>query len=102
MISGTAPDCLNNVKSVDKVFVGGTKGNMIEIMDWIEDRLVTGGIVVGNFVTLENAVLFINELRQYDYKADIAQVAVSKGKLIGGLTIMEAHNPIYVISGVKR
>lgn len=103
VIEGKAPLCMQDIDMVDKVFVGGTKGNMIEIMDWVDDRLSKNGVIVGNFITLENAVLFINELRQGRYNdIDIAQIAVSKGKFIGGLTMMEANNPIYIVSGVKQ
>lgn len=103
IIEGKAPVCMQDIDMVDKVFVGGTKGNMIEIMDWMDDRLSKNGVIVGNFITLENAVLFINELRQGRYNdIDIAQIAVSKGKFIGGLTMMEANNPIYIVSGVKQ
>lgn len=103
VIEGKAPLCMQDIDMVDKVFIGGTKGNMIEIMDWVDDRISKNGVIVGNFITLENAVLFINELRQGRYNdIDIAQIAVSKGKFIGGLTMMEANNPIYIVSGVKQ
>ncbi|MBT3320527.1 MAG: precorrin-6Y C5,15-methyltransferase (decarboxylating) subunit CbiT [Clostridia bacterium] len=102
IVVGMAPKALDIVEKADCVFIGGSKGNLAAIMDWADVVLVNGGRVVANFITLENATEFIRLMGEHGYEnIDIAQVQVSKGKAVGGVTMMQANNPVLIISGDK-
>jgi cobalt-precorrin-6B (C15)-methyltransferase len=86
----------------DRVFIGGSGGNMEDIFKWMEEHLVEGGTVVSNTVTIENLYMFTKLLKEYGYSdLDVTQMSVSKGKNIANLTMMIANNPIYIVSGRK-
>lgn len=103
VLEGFAPEVIDGIGKVNKAFVGGTKGNIGSIMQWLNKHLTTSGVVVGNFITLENAVRCIAHLKKGPYKdIDIVQINIAKGKDIGGLTMMNSNNPIYIISAVKE
>ena len=86
----------------DRVFIGGSGGNMEDIFQWMESHLMEGGIVVSNTVTIENLYMFTKLLKKYGYSnIDVTQMSVSKGKNIANLTMMIANNPIYIVSGCK-
>ncbi|SHI43096.1 cobalt-precorrin-6B (C15)-methyltransferase [Dethiosulfatibacter aminovorans DSM 17477] len=107
--------CLGNVRAIhgkacgdlpeeefDRVFIGGSGGNMEDIFKWMEIHLVDGGTVVSNTVTIENLFVFTKLLKEYGYSdIDVTQMSVSKGKNVANLTMMIANNPIYIVSGRK-
>ena len=102
LLQGMAPDVMNDIPLVDRIFCGGTRGNMAAILDWADAHLKPQGIVVGNFVTQENATDFIRTLKAHGYiNLDIVRMAISKGKPVGSVTMMEAYNPITIIKGVR-
>ncbi len=97
-ILGHAPEDLPD-EIVDAIVVGGSGGMMNEIVDYAKEHLVEGGRFVVNAITVETVYLAIQALKVDEFKnVEVIQVQVSKGRNIGSLTMMEALNPIYVIS----
>ena len=102
LIEGRAPEALKNIETpVDKVIIGGTGGKMEDIFVWSHQAMVTGGRIVANFVTLENAAEAMAFMKKYFIEAELIQVAISRGDAIGGLTLLRAANPIFIITGKK-
>ena len=97
-ICGLAPDCLKDLPVPDVAFIGGSSGNMDEIVSYlygINDKMR----FVITAVTLENAMAGLDSLKNVGISGDIVQVAVSKGRQIGDLHMLMAQNPIFIISG---
>ncbi|MGO3168245.1 precorrin-6Y C5,15-methyltransferase (decarboxylating) subunit CbiT [Senegalia sp. (in: firmicutes)] len=102
IIKGLAPEDLNNIDKIDRVFIGGSSGNMEEIIKWAHEKLSDRGKIVINTITIENAYKAINSLKQNEFKdIDIVHVNISKGKSVGDLTMMIGTNPIYIISAKR-
>ncbi len=103
LIKGRAPEVLKDIPTpVDKVIVGGTGGKMEEIFEWSYHAMGAGGRIVANFVTLENAAEAMTLMKKYFIEAELVQVAVSRGDAVGGLTLLRAANPIFIITGKKK
>ena len=104
VLAGPAPDSLAEIQEdLDILFLGGTGGNLQAIMDWADGRLKAGGKIAANFITLENAVRFLDLLREKDYgQTDVALVQVAKGRGLGGLTMLMGQNPVYIISARRK
>ena len=97
-ICGLAPECLKDLPVPDVAFIGGSSGNMDEIVSYlygINDKMR----FVITAVTLENAMAGLDSLKNVGINGDIVQVAVSKGRQIGDLHMLMAQNPIFIISG---
>ena len=97
-ICGLAPECLKDLPIPDVAFIGGSSGNMDEIISYlygINDKMR----FVITAVTLENAMAGLDSLKNVGINGDIVQVAVSKGRQIGDLHMLMAQNPIFIISG---
>ena len=97
-ICGLAPECLKDLPVPDVAFIGGSSGNMDEIVNYLyginnEMRFVITAI------SLENAMAALDSLKSVGIDGDIVQVAVSKGKKIADLHMLMAQNPIFIISG---
>jgi len=97
-ICGLAPECLKDIPSPDVVFIGGSSGNMDEIVSYLYSKNNKIRFVI-TAVTLENAMAGLDALKNIGINGDIVQVAVSKGKPIGDLHMLIAQNPIFIISG---
>ena len=97
-ICGLAPECLKDLPVPDVAFIGGSSGNMDEIISYlygINDKMR----FVITAVTIENAMAGLDSLKNVGISGDIVQVAVSKGRQIGDLHMLMAQNPIFIISG---
>ena len=97
-ICGLAPDCLKDLPVPDVAFIGGSSGNMDEIVSYLYGLKNDMRFVI-TAVTLENAMAGLESLKNVGIDGDIVQVAVSKGRQIADLHMLIAQNPIFIISG---
>ena len=97
-ICGLAPECLKDLPVPDVAFIGGSSGNMDEIVSYLYGINNKMRFVI-TAVTLENAMAGLDSLKNVGISGDIVQVAVSKGRQIGDLHMLMAQNPIFIISG---
>ena len=98
VVEGIAPEALDALPAPDKVFIGGSSGNLKSIFERLRsfEKKIR---VVANAVTIET-ISALNELiKDYEIKdADIALVQVSKAKSLGQYSLMKAENPVYIVS----
>ena len=100
-ILGNAPYCLD-FPAPTHVFIGGSKGNLREIVEFAlkKNPLVR---IVANFVSLENLCEMQNLLKSLEAQnrienAEITQVSVSHAERAGDFHLMKAQNPVYIVS----
>lgn len=103
LIKGNAPDDLpvfNN--KLNKIFIGGSGGNLDQIIKYSYDNMDNGGILCMNFIVLENTFQAIESLKKSNFKnIDICQLIVSKNRKVKDFNMMMAENPIYIITAEK-
>ena len=98
IIHGNAPDNLPDI-IFNKCFVGGSRGKLAEIFEYLDTHLQKEGILCANFITIKNLNEFTNLLNEYKYKDIETQlVQVSQTDRIG---LLKGQNPIFIIKGVK-
>ncbi len=101
IIHGEAPSVLDGFPQPDRIFIGGTGGNMGEILDWT-CRKCTDVRVVANTVTVESTYEVLEGLKSRGFcNIEIVNLSVSRGREAGGKHLMVAANPIYIISADK-
>lgn len=101
--SGTAPEILRGLPEPDRVFIGGSGGNLAEIIDFAYEKMNWGGRLVINAVVMETLSTAVETLKQLGLAdIDITQVAVAKAVEVGNLHMFKSHNPVFIISGEKR
>ena len=101
VISGTAPQMLNDLPAPNKVFIGGSGRNMSDIFDVVLGKNPNAKIVV-NAITLETLNLSIKCFEDNNISPEIICVNVANAEKIGGYNMMKSQNPIYIISGEKE
>lgn len=99
VVPGTAPEALAQLPAPDRVFVGGSAGNLREIMMYALSKNPRARIVV-NAITLETVGEALRCFTSLGMEqVDIAQISVAKGKTAGAYHLMMGQNPVYLISG---
>lgn len=101
IVSGEAPDALRSLPKPDRVFVGGSGGNLKAIIEVIEERMGRG-IAVVNAASLETLDEAVSGLEAAGFRVAVSQVSVARSKTAGGKRIMAALNPVFVIRGEKE
>lgn len=101
VIHGKAPEALPNER-FDRVFIGGTGGNIPGIFAYLKTHLNQGAVVVANTITIENTSKFMLAFKENGYRnIEAVQVNVSRSKAVGPVHMMMAENPITIISAIK-
>lgn len=101
-IKGLAPEALPE-ENFDGIIVGGSGGQMEQIVQYAEDHLVEDGRLVINIITIENLGRAVEAIKAGQFEdLDVVQMQVSRGRAVGTVTLMEAMNPIYIISATRK
>ena len=95
---GTAPEALEELPPPDKVFIGGSGGNMREILELVWQKNPEAKIVI-NAITLETLQEGIQCLEEHGLWARVTCVSSTQGEQVGSYHMMKAQNPVYIISG---
>ncbi|EWS55192.1 MULTISPECIES: bifunctional cobalt-precorrin-7 (C(5))-methyltransferase/cobalt-precorrin-6B (C(15))-methyltransferase [unclassified Methylibium] len=97
LVHGKAPDGLDAWADPDAVFIGGSGGELDELIALCLRRLVPGGHLVMNFVTLENLSSATQTLRALGVQWDVLQLQAARSKPILHMHRMAAENPVWIV-----
>jgi cobalt-precorrin-6B (C15)-methyltransferase len=100
IIHGTAPADLKSIPTFNKCFIGGSGGKLDQIIDALDKKLPTGGIMAASFIMPENMTDFNRKLRKLKYSEIEARLIQSS--TIDKLGLLKANNPIFMIKGKKE
>lgn len=98
LVEGLAPAALSDLPAPDAVFIGGSKGSLSAIVDAALDKNPDARICV-SAIALETLSAAVAALTAKGRTVQVSQIAVSRAKAVGGLHLMMAQNPIYLITG---
>ncbi len=96
VLEGRAPEVLVGLPRPHRVFVGGTGGHLKAILKEIDSKLLPGGRLVINAVTLETLSTALDYLKNWE--TEVVQVSISKSQLMGTSRLMKAYNPVFIIA----
>ena len=98
LVEGLAPAALSDLPAPDAVFIGGSKGSLAAIVDAALDKNPDACICV-SAIALETLSAAVAALTAKGRTVQVSQIAVSRARAVGGLHLMMAQNPIYLITG---
>ncbi|MEI1278497.1 precorrin-6y C5,15-methyltransferase (decarboxylating) subunit CbiE [Leptospira venezuelensis] len=96
LIHGKAPQALEDLPSPDCVFIGGSKGNLKEIIELSFNRLSSGGCLVANAITLDNVSEAYKTFRDMDLIPEVSLINISRSQKLADYLRYEALNPIHI------
>jgi len=102
LMDGKAPQHLDTWPNPDAVFIGGSGGELDELIRLILSRLNPGGRLVMNFVTLENLASATSALKACGAMWDVVQLQASRSQPILDMHRMAAQNPVWIVTAHKE
>lgn len=98
IIPGVAPEAMTELPAPTHAFIGGSSGNMQDIINLLLEKNPKVRIVI-NCITLETVTEAMKAIRDFGLEdVDIVQLAAARSKSIGRYHMMMGENPIYIIS----
>lgn len=97
-VEGLAPGALEELPAPTHAFIGGSSGNMAQIIDALRGKNPRVRVVI-NTIALESIAEVMALLKERDIAdADIVQISAAKSRTLGRYHMMTGLNPVYIIS----
>ena len=98
IIEGLAPEALVDLPAPTHAFIGGSSGNLKEIVKLLIEKNPQVRIVI-NCITLETVSEALETAKEFGFEEnEIIQLNASRSKAIGRYHMMMGENPIYIIT----
>jgi precorrin-6Y C5,15-methyltransferase (decarboxylating) len=102
IVVGEAPEALGGLPAPDRVFIGGSGGRMIQILERLSRYRKPLRVVI-NAVTVESCHEALTGLANSGFGSiEVTQLSVARGKNVGGKHLLQALNPIFIISAALK
>ena len=98
LVEGAAPETLEDLPAPDAVFVGGSGGALEAILDQAMEANPAVRLCV-SAIALETLHRAADWMEKAGLEPEITQIAVSRTRRAGGLHLMTANNPVFLITG---
>ena len=97
-VEGMAPQVLEELEPPTHVFIGGSSGNLKEILACVRKKNPSVRIVI-NAISLETVTEVMEAVEEGLLDSpEIVQISVAKSRLLGKYHMMTGQNPVYIIS----
>jgi len=101
LIPGDALDVVDKIPKFDILMVGGSSGDLSQILNNGFSNLNENGRIIITAILLETRVDAIKSLQKLGLSPYIVDVSISRGKIIERGTMMYAQNPVAIIYAFK-
>jgi precorrin-6B C5,15-methyltransferase / cobalt-precorrin-6B C5,C15-methyltransferase len=101
-VQAALPEGLAGLPRPHRVFIGGGGRDLPGIITAAAHCLRPDGILVVNTVLLKNLESAAETLRQLGFRTEIVQVQILRGQDMPFSTRLEALNPVWIITGVRK
>ncbi len=102
LLHSKAPEGMQNWMDPDAIFIGGSGGELVELIKLSLQRLHNGGQLVMNFVTLENMHSATQALKELGADWSFIQINVSRSQPILHMHRLAAENPVWIVTAQNR
>lgn len=96
LVKGLAPQVLNDLPQPDAVFIGGSRGQMHNILHSVWSALKERGNLVCSAITLETVQEILSWCEDKDIEVHYQLINIAQDKKIKHYHAHTAYNPIYL------
>ncbi len=96
-IQGNAPAMLSDLPNPNRIFIGGSGGSLIEILEVCQRKLMSDGLLVIALATLENLGTSLEWFKTNNWNYNLIEVQISRSVPINKLTRFSPLNPVILI-----
>lgn len=98
IVEGLAPEALQDLPAPTHAFIGGSSGNLDEIVGLLLKKNPQIRIVI-NAITLETVQEALDVMKKYPVRdTEIVSMSVARSKSVGSYHMMMGQNPVYIFS----
>jgi precorrin-6Y C5,15-methyltransferase (decarboxylating) len=102
-VQGEAPCCLKDLPDPDRIFIGGSGGHLLEMLDYCGERLVAGSSLgqkrlVLALATVEHLAIAQTWVQTNQWCSQLRQVQLSRSATVGNLTRYVPLNPVTLMT----
>ena len=101
LLHAKAPQGLDTWPDPDAVFIGGSGGELVELIALCLRRLKPDGWLVMNFVTLENQADALHALKTCGAHWDVTQLQAARSQPILHMHRLAAENPVWIVAAQR-
>lgn len=98
LVKSRAPAGLDAWPDPDAVFIGGSGGELADLINLVLARLKPGGRLVMNFATLENLATATATLAKLGVPWEVTQLSAARSQPLLGMHRLAALNPVWIVS----
>ena len=102
LINDKAPAGIDGWPDPDAIFVGGSGGELDELIRIGLQRLKQDGWLIMNFVTFENLNVALSTLGTLGAAWDVTQLQASRSQPILHMHRLQAENPVWIVSAQRE
>lgn len=103
---GRAPELLSSLPKANKIFIGGSDGELPELLISLWENLPEGGQIVASAVMESTKAQLLDFYKQRteneDCEIETLQIAINKGATLAGQLIYRPALPVNLFSFIKR
>jgi precorrin-6Y C5,15-methyltransferase (decarboxylating), CbiT subunit len=97
-VAGVAPECCEKLPAPTHAFIGGSSGNLREIVALLLEKN-PGVRIVAAAVTLESAAELTGIIKEYNFtEHEIVSLTVARDRRAGRYHLMTGQNPVYLFT----
>ncbi|MFQ5894945.1 MAG: precorrin-6y C5,15-methyltransferase (decarboxylating) subunit CbiE [Nitrospinota bacterium] len=98
LFHGRAPGGCRNWPEADAIFIGGSGGELPELIALCRKKLKPGGRIVANVATIENLAASVKLLQEQGLAVEVTQVNVARSKPILKMSRFEPLPTVFIVT----
>jgi cobalt-precorrin-6B (C15)-methyltransferase len=102
LIHAKAPEGMGDIEHINKYFIGGSGGNLIDILGLLSKRAPSESIIVITAIVLDTMYKAYQFFKENNYDFELIQVSVNKMDTEKKAPMLIAQNPIFIITARKN
>lgn len=101
-ITGTAPDAMEGLPALDVVIIGGSSGNMKEILNRAACLLKPEGRIIMTSVTAETTGEVVQEFKNRPFALEGFQMQINRLRKLGRYHLFQPISPVFIFVATKN
>lgn len=98
-VAGHAPEAFAGLPIPDAAFIGGSGGELPEILAWLKEQNPEIRVCV-SAIAVETLATALESMKKLQYaNLDVCQISAARGKKVASYTMMTANNPVFLLTG---
>jgi len=102
VVQAVLPDGLENLPAPDRIFIGGGGRDLKKIIKAAASFLTADAIIVVNTILTPNVLAATETLESLGFISSTVQVQVSHSRKMPWAERLEAQNPVWIVSGIRK